>query len=215
MRPVYFIGAGPGAPDLITVRGRDLIAAADLVIYADSGSTVRGPLDALAASIGERDGLLFWNDYPNWMHVKRDGFVLTDTDSPKYHQARQLDAAFLLLRNTPRTRAFVARWLAQCQDPRQLTDQPNTCGRPNLPGFVGHRHDQSVLTLLFLREREQLDFKVVARRVKHRYFCHHRRRIAWLPIWAWDSVHDGAERVLDRVRRRWRVGVRRLRRVVA
>jgi precorrin-4/cobalt-precorrin-4 C11-methyltransferase len=33
---VYFIGAGPGAPDLITVRGRDLIAAADLVIYADS-----------------------------------------------------------------------------------------------------------------------------------------------------------------------------------
>lgn len=33
---VYIIGAGPGAPDLITVRGRDLIARADLVIYADS-----------------------------------------------------------------------------------------------------------------------------------------------------------------------------------
>jgi precorrin-4/cobalt-precorrin-4 C11-methyltransferase len=33
---VYFIGAGPGAPDLITVRGRDIISAADLVIYADS-----------------------------------------------------------------------------------------------------------------------------------------------------------------------------------
>ena len=33
---VYFIGAGPGAPDLITVRGRDILAAADLVIYADS-----------------------------------------------------------------------------------------------------------------------------------------------------------------------------------
>ncbi|MBE7472605.1 MAG: precorrin-4 C(11)-methyltransferase [Anaerolineae bacterium] len=33
---VYFIGAGPGAPDLITVRGRDLIAQADLMLYADS-----------------------------------------------------------------------------------------------------------------------------------------------------------------------------------
>ena len=33
---VSFIGAGPGAPDLITLRGRDRIARADLVIYADS-----------------------------------------------------------------------------------------------------------------------------------------------------------------------------------
>lgn len=33
---VFFVGAGPGAPDLITVRGRDLVASADLVIYADS-----------------------------------------------------------------------------------------------------------------------------------------------------------------------------------
>jgi precorrin-4/cobalt-precorrin-4 C11-methyltransferase len=33
---VSFIGAGPGAPDLITIRGRDRITAADVVIYADS-----------------------------------------------------------------------------------------------------------------------------------------------------------------------------------
>ena len=33
---IYFVGAGPGAPDLITVRGRDIITQADLVLYADS-----------------------------------------------------------------------------------------------------------------------------------------------------------------------------------
>ena len=33
---VYFVGAGPGAKDLITVRGRDIIAAADVIIYAGS-----------------------------------------------------------------------------------------------------------------------------------------------------------------------------------
>ena len=33
---VHFIGAGPGAPDLITLRGRDLIAQAPVVLYAGS-----------------------------------------------------------------------------------------------------------------------------------------------------------------------------------
>ncbi|WP_067825683.1 precorrin-4 C(11)-methyltransferase [Actinomadura kijaniata] len=33
---VHFVGAGPGAPDLITVRGRDLIAASPVCLYAGS-----------------------------------------------------------------------------------------------------------------------------------------------------------------------------------
>ena len=33
---VHFIGAGPGAPDLITLRGRDLIAGSPVCLYAGS-----------------------------------------------------------------------------------------------------------------------------------------------------------------------------------
>ncbi len=34
--PVIFVGAGPGDPELITVKGQKALAAADLVLYAGS-----------------------------------------------------------------------------------------------------------------------------------------------------------------------------------
>lgn len=36
MSKVYFIGAGPGDPDLITVKGKKIVEKADIVIYAGS-----------------------------------------------------------------------------------------------------------------------------------------------------------------------------------
>lgn len=36
INPVIFCGAGPGDPDLITVKGQQALAAADLVVYAGS-----------------------------------------------------------------------------------------------------------------------------------------------------------------------------------
>jgi len=34
--PVLFVGAGPGDPELITVKGRKALETADLVVYAGS-----------------------------------------------------------------------------------------------------------------------------------------------------------------------------------
>jgi precorrin-4/cobalt-precorrin-4 C11-methyltransferase len=36
MSTVHFVGAGPGSPDLITLRGKELLERADLIIYAGS-----------------------------------------------------------------------------------------------------------------------------------------------------------------------------------
>ena len=34
MGKVWFVGAGPGDPDLVTVKGRDLIARAGAILFA-------------------------------------------------------------------------------------------------------------------------------------------------------------------------------------
>ena len=42
MGKVWFIGAGPGAPDLLTFRGARLIGGADVVIWARPPSRSKG-----------------------------------------------------------------------------------------------------------------------------------------------------------------------------
>ncbi len=46
---IYFVGAGCGAPDLITVRGQRLLETADVVIYA--GSLVNPVLLEVCATV--------------------------------------------------------------------------------------------------------------------------------------------------------------------
>ena len=47
---IHFVGAGPGAVDLITVRGQKLLETADQIIYA--GSLVNPQLLACAKKVG-------------------------------------------------------------------------------------------------------------------------------------------------------------------
>ncbi len=136
----------------------------DPVVYADAGVAITDSLGKLFALCREKEMLLFVGHYdgvcgqPNVCRAwtKRDCFVLTGCDAPRYHEARMLDAAFIVLTKSERVQRLVDEWLSYCCDSRILTDSPNTCGQPNLPGFVDHRHDQSVLSLLAARDRLEL-----------------------------------------------------------
>jgi hypothetical protein len=44
-------------------------------------------------------------------------------------------------------------WLTYCKDERIITDIPNTCGYGNYPGFIEHRHDQSILSILVASQK--------------------------------------------------------------
>ncbi len=130
----------------------------DIVIYADSGLEIIAPLDPLLDLC--RNGnpiLLFGNgDFSNAAWTKRDCFVYMDCDGPYFWNAPQCDAAFCLFQRSETTLRFVTEWLNYCRDPRIITDTPSSSGRTDLPDFMEHRRDQSVLSLLAARHRLSL-----------------------------------------------------------
>jgi hypothetical protein len=135
----------------------------DVLLYADAGIEVVADLSCLTKHCRDAGGLMLFaghyedigalgpNSCGRW--TKRDCFVLMGCDERRYYDAQMADASFLVLGKTEHTRRFVSEWLAYCMHGAIVTDEPNVCGLPNLPEFIDHRHDQSVLALLAARER--------------------------------------------------------------
>jgi hypothetical protein len=71
-----------------------------------------------------------------------------DADTEEFWSLPQLSASLQLYRAGPEARAFLSMLATAMASEVRLTDMPNIHGLPNLPGFVDHRHDQSVLTIL-------------------------------------------------------------------
>ena len=81
-------------------------------------------------------------------YTKRDAFVLMNCDTKKYTEYVQRVGGYILCKNTSFTRSFFAEFEEWARDDRIITDIPNQCGYPNYDGFVAHRHDQSIYSLL-------------------------------------------------------------------
>jgi hypothetical protein len=138
------------------------IAPGDVLVYLDAGVEVVADLFPLFKLCLQRGGLLIFAGHyddvrtpgPNicskW--TKRDCFVGMNCDKPRYHDGRMLDASLIVSANMDRSRGFIHEWGFYCRQPQLLTDQPNLCGLPDLPGFINHRHDQSILSLLAIRD---------------------------------------------------------------
>lgn len=136
------------------------VAFGDIVVYSDVGRYRGGytverdisPLvDFCARNRGLLPGVLAPSFGANSRWTKRDCFVLMDCDSPYYWNHPQIQATFSVWAKTEFALSFVKDWSTYCSDMRIVGDAPNTLGLPNLPGFVDHRHDQSVLTNLALK----------------------------------------------------------------
>ena len=122
----------------------------DLLFYADAATHFVNPIDPILAALDQHqlDLLILGEGFTEAAYTKRDAFVLMDADKPAFAESPQRFASCFLLRKSAWSENFLRRYLSYCAEERILTDQDNRCGLPNYPGFIAHRHDQSVFSLL-------------------------------------------------------------------
>jgi len=141
------------------------MAAGDVLIYLDAGMEMVADLAPLIALSDEHEIVLFANHYDDIIHpgaplcrywTRRDCFVHMDLDDDTCYDAPMVDASCILVAKTTRGVAFCDEWLTYCSAHSLVADGPNISGLPNLDGFIDHRHDQSVLSLLAYKHRLEL-----------------------------------------------------------
>jgi hypothetical protein len=147
----------------IILQTMKLLDYGDIVLYTDAGMKVIKSLDPLfeitKASKDNRMLFALTMNYGTHRHseyTKRDCFVLMGQDEEKYWESRMLNAAFSLWMKTQKNIDFLTEWGEYMKDSRIVTYEPNTCGLPNLPDYIDHRHDQAVLSLLSLKHGREL-----------------------------------------------------------
>ncbi len=135
----------------------------DIVLYTDAGMKVIDCLDPLFEIVqtSKDNRMLFepsriYGPHLHSMWTKRDCFILMGCDEPYYWNSRMLHAAFSVWMKTEKNVEFISEWLRYVKDRRIITNEPNTCGLPNLPDFAEHRYDQAVLSLLSLKHGREL-----------------------------------------------------------
>lgn len=124
----------------------------DILCYTDSGCEFIKSAESVISRLEKTlNGLLLFELNSNFINknlTKRDTFVYMKLDEEPFLSSTQILASFVFLKKNVFTINFVEEWLTYCEDYRIITDSPNECGLPNYQGFVDHRHDQSVLSLL-------------------------------------------------------------------
>lgn len=139
----------------------EAIGPDDLLVYSDASIDGYYCFDRLPSGMIERlranecgyvIGPLLRQHGPLKRWVKRDALILMNADRPEIFDQPCVQASPNYWRPASGAFALLDAWLAAASDPRIITDQPNELGTPNHAGFVDHRHDQAILSILVHRD---------------------------------------------------------------
>jgi len=129
----------------------------DIVIYMDPGLEIIAPVQPILNLVNQSFVVLFGSGNDINAHwTKRDCFDFMNCDSELYWYSAHCDASSMIFRKCNESIEFVKEWQRFGRNKYIITDLPNTCGKENLPGFIAHRYDQSILSLLAVKYRLNL-----------------------------------------------------------
>ncbi len=124
----------------------------DFLIFHDAGSYFvkdLGPLYKVCMD-AKPSVLTFNQPYSERIYSKRDAFILMGMDKPQVYEKSQTQrlSGLQVYMKSCTTIQFLMELLAYSSDRRIVSDDKNVMGKENFKGFVGNRHDQTVLSLL-------------------------------------------------------------------
>ncbi|MCU0435827.1 MAG: hypothetical protein MUC87_20375 [Bacteroidia bacterium] len=124
------------------------LAEGDILIYADSAVLLWKKPGEVIKHVRENGGLgLFYNAKKVSEYTKRDLLLAMHCDEPRYYDAPQIHANFMIFERNARTLAFLEEVMHYATLRELITDAPNAPGIENLPDFIDHRHDQAIFSL--------------------------------------------------------------------
>lgn len=119
----------------------------DIVLYCDAGSFF---FRSCAPIIESMNDDIWVSDIPliEKQFTKPELMELMDCKSAEFLNSNQVQANFIAIRKTQRGLKFAKEWLDYCCLPNALTRETTISSAENGYLFIGHRSDQSVLSLL-------------------------------------------------------------------
>ena len=146
---------------LAQVNDGDIVTyldVADVIYNADFFPWVE---DNVLNKLDSRFFIINYYKHSEW--TTRDCFIGMGCDTEYYWNQRQLEAGTLAFQKNEFNLYFLNEWLGWCKQPSIMCKNQNYFNVPNLPGFVDHRTDQSILTNLFYKYKFEGEYMENAR----------------------------------------------------
>ena len=135
-------------PYIIYKTLKDIANEGDMLFYCDAGAIMFRNINYIEDVMGKDDIWVSFIPLIEWQFTKKDAFSILNCDKVEYKNSPQIQGGFIYLRKSKKSMELVKEWLNNCCNINLLHPNNILTGYPNPKGFVEHREDQSILSLL-------------------------------------------------------------------